>query len=80
VKVSDCAVMSRGYGQYCPIAKASEVLGERWTPLILRNIHLRCHTFSEIHKGSPRMSINEPGSSEPGFFFTLRLRLGGPAG
>jgi DNA-binding HxlR family transcriptional regulator len=48
--------MSRGYGEYCPIAKASEVLGERWTPLILRNIHLRCHTFSEIHKGSPRMS------------------------
>src|SRR4029077_1550244 len=49
-------VMSRGYGEYCPIAKASEVLGERWTPLILRNIHLRCHTFSEIQRGCPRMS------------------------
>jgi len=48
--------MSRGYGEYCPIAKASEVLGERWTPLILRNIHLRCHTFSEIQRGCPRMS------------------------
>jgi DNA-binding HxlR family transcriptional regulator len=48
--------MSRGYGEYCPIAKASEVLGERWTPLILRNIHLRCHTFSDIQKGCPRMS------------------------
>jgi DNA-binding HxlR family transcriptional regulator len=48
--------VSRGYGEYCPIAKASEVLGERWTPLVLRNIHLRCHTFSEIHRGCPRMS------------------------
>lgn len=48
--------MGRGYGEYCPIAKASEVLGERWTPLILRNIHLRCHTFSEIQQGCPRLS------------------------
>jgi DNA-binding HxlR family transcriptional regulator len=49
-------VMTKGYGDYCPIAKASEVLGERWTPLILRNIHLRCHSFNEIQKGCPRMS------------------------
>lgn len=48
--------MGRGYGQYCPIAKATEVLGERWTPLILRNIHLGCHSFSEIQRGCPRMS------------------------
>ena len=48
--------MSRGYGDYCPIAKATEVLGERWTPLILRNIYLRCHTFNEIQRGCPRMS------------------------
>lgn len=54
--MSDFAGMGRGYGEYCPIAKASEVLGERWTPLILRNIHLRCHTFTEIHRGCPRMS------------------------
>lgn len=46
----------RGYGDYCPIAKATEVLGERWTPLILRNIYLRCHTFNEIQRGCPRMS------------------------
>jgi len=43
--------VSRGYGEYCPIAKATEVIGERWPPLILRNIHLRCHTFSEIQRG-----------------------------
>lgn len=54
--MSDFRGMGRGYSQYCPIAKASEVMGERWTPLILRNIHLRCHTFSEIHRGCPRLS------------------------
>ncbi len=63
--MADCGSMGRGYGEYCPIAKASEVLGERWTPLILRNIHLRCHTFSEIHRGCPRMSST---------LLTLRLR------
>ena len=48
--------MGRGYGEYCPIAKASEILAERWTPLIVRNIYLRSHSFSDIHQGCPRMS------------------------
>jgi DNA-binding HxlR family transcriptional regulator len=48
--------VGRGYGDYCPIAKASEVLAERWTPLIVRGLHLDCHTFTEIHEGLPRMS------------------------
>jgi DNA-binding HxlR family transcriptional regulator len=44
------------YGQYCPIARGSEVFAERWTPLILRNMHLGCETFSEILAGLPGMS------------------------
>ena len=28
----------KGYGQFCPIAKASEVLGERWTHLVIREL------------------------------------------
>jgi DNA-binding HxlR family transcriptional regulator len=48
--------VGRGYGEYCPIAKASEILAERWTPLIVRNISLRSHSFSEIHRGIPRVS------------------------
>ena len=48
--------MGRGYGEYCPIAKAAEILAERWTPLIVRNIYLRSHSFSDIHRGCPRMS------------------------
>jgi DNA-binding HxlR family transcriptional regulator len=46
----------RTYGQYCPIARGSEVFAERWTPLILRNMYLGCETFSEIIEGLPRMS------------------------
>jgi DNA-binding HxlR family transcriptional regulator len=43
----------RSYGQYCPIARASEVFAERWTPLIVRNVFLGCDTFSAIEAGAP---------------------------
>lgn len=46
----------RTYGQYCPIARGSEVVAERWTPIILRNILLGCHTFNEIAAGAPGLS------------------------
>jgi DNA-binding HxlR family transcriptional regulator len=46
----------RSYGQYCPIARASEVLAERWTPIILRNLLLGSTTFSEIAAGAPGLS------------------------
>jgi DNA-binding HxlR family transcriptional regulator len=48
--------MQRGYGQYCPIAKGAEVFAERWTPLIIRNLHVGAHTFSEIAAGCPGIS------------------------
>jgi DNA-binding HxlR family transcriptional regulator len=41
------------YGQYCPIARASEVFAERWTPLIVRNVFLGCDTFAAIEAGAP---------------------------
>ena len=41
------------YGQYCPIARASEVFAERWTPLIVRNIFLGCDTLAAIEAGAP---------------------------
>jgi len=46
----------RTYGQYCPIARAAEVLAERWTPLIIRNIHAGCSTYGEILAGAPGLS------------------------
>ena len=45
-----------GYGQYCPIALAAEVFAERWTPIIVRNLHLGCRHFGEILDGAPGLS------------------------
>ena len=44
------------YGQYCPVARAADILGERWTLLILRDILGGARRFNEIRKGVPRMS------------------------
>jgi DNA-binding HxlR family transcriptional regulator len=46
----------RTYGQFCPIARGSEILAERWTPIILRNLLMGCHTFNEIAAGAPGLS------------------------
>lgn len=44
------------YGQYCPVSRASEILAERWTMLVVRNLLLGCHTFNDIARGVPGMS------------------------
>ena len=44
------------YGQFCPVARASEIFAERWTPLILREIKADRHHFSEILRGLHRVS------------------------
>jgi DNA-binding HxlR family transcriptional regulator len=44
------------YGQFCPVARASEIFAERWTPLILREILAGHHHFNEILKGLHRAS------------------------
>jgi DNA-binding HxlR family transcriptional regulator len=41
------------YGQFCPIARSSELLAERWTPIIVRNMLNGCRTFNEIRQGAP---------------------------
>jgi len=48
--------MMKGYGQYCPIAKATEVVGERWTNLVIRELAADSHTFNDLRKGLPLMS------------------------
>lgn len=44
------------YGQFCPVAKASELFCERWTPLIIRDLAAGATHFSEIRRGVPLMS------------------------
>jgi DNA-binding HxlR family transcriptional regulator len=46
----------RNYGQFCPIARGSEILAERWTPIILRNILQGSRTFNQIAAGAPGLS------------------------
>jgi DNA-binding HxlR family transcriptional regulator len=43
----------KSYGQFCPVAKASEIFAERWTPLILRELLCGSHRFSELELGLP---------------------------
>lgn len=46
----------KGYGQFCPVAKAAEVFAERWTPLVLRELACGSRRFSDLHRGLPLMS------------------------
>lgn len=46
----------RGYNQFCPVAKAAEILATRWTPLIMRELISGSSGFNEIHRGVPLMS------------------------
>ena len=44
------------YRQDCPVARASEILADRWTPLIVRELILGSHRFNEIERGLPGIS------------------------
>lgn len=46
----------KSYSQFCPVAKAAELFCERWTPLILRDLHGGSTRFSELQRGVPLMS------------------------
>jgi DNA-binding HxlR family transcriptional regulator len=44
------------YGQYCPVARAAEILADRWTVLIIRELLADITHFNELERGLPRMS------------------------
>ena len=48
--------MRQEYGQFCPVALASEVLAERWTFLVIRELLAGARRFNEIRRGVPRLS------------------------
>ena len=56
----------RTYGQFCPVARASEILAMRWTPLIVRNLLLGAETFGDLQDGAPGI---------PRTLLSQRLRL-----
>ncbi|AFU00417.1 HxlR family transcriptional regulator [Nocardia brasiliensis ATCC 700358] len=49
-----------GYGQFCAVARALDVLGERWTLLIVRELLLGASSFGDLCRGLPRIP---PGDS-----------------
>jgi DNA-binding HxlR family transcriptional regulator len=44
------------YGQYCPVARALEVVGDRWSLLIVRDLLLAQRGFNELERGLPGIS------------------------
>ncbi len=48
--------MGAPYYQFCPIAKAMELLDERWTMLLMREMLLGTEHFNDLRRGLPRMS------------------------
>ena len=45
-----------GYGQFCPVAMASELLCTRWTMVVLREMIAGSTRFNDLRRGVPRMS------------------------
>jgi DNA-binding HxlR family transcriptional regulator len=71
------------YGQFCPVAKAMELLGEKWTMLILRELHMGASRFNELQRGLTLISptilakrLNELAASE----IILRKKIPGQRG
>ncbi|MFI6431604.1 winged helix-turn-helix transcriptional regulator [Rhodococcus oryzae] len=44
------------YGQFCPVAKAMELLDERWTMLVVRELLAGSTRFNDLRRGNPKMS------------------------
>jgi DNA-binding HxlR family transcriptional regulator len=44
------------YGQFCPVAKSAEIMGDPWSLLIVRELLLGSNRFSTLQKGLPRIS------------------------
>ena len=48
--------MGASYHQFCPVAKAMELLDERWTLLLVRELTAGSRRFNDLRRGLPRMS------------------------
>jgi DNA-binding HxlR family transcriptional regulator len=50
--------MTESYAQFCTVARGAEVLCERWTPLVVRELLCGSKRFNDLHRGVPRMSTS----------------------
>ena len=44
-------LINMDYGQFCPVAKATEIIGEKWTVLIIRELLMGGSRFNELQRG-----------------------------
>jgi DNA-binding HxlR family transcriptional regulator len=51
-------VTRRTYGQYCGLARALELVGERWTLLVIRDLLVGPKRFTDLRRGLPRIPTN----------------------
>ena len=61
LKLKGCRMMPamRTYGQYCPMAKTLEILGDRWTLLIVRELLIRpTLRYTDLEAGLPGIASN----------------------
>ena len=49
---------NREYGQYCGLARAAEIVGQRWTLLILRDLRVSPRRYSDLVAGLPGIPTN----------------------
>jgi DNA-binding HxlR family transcriptional regulator len=56
VGYSFAMAQQKGYGQFCPVSRAAEILASRWTPLVVRELLCGSVRFNDLQRGVPRMS------------------------
>jgi len=48
----------RSYGQFCGLARALEIVGERWALLIIRDLLVGHRRYTDLHRGLPKIPTN----------------------
>ena len=69
-----------GYGQFCPVAKAMELLDERWTMLVIRELLAGSSRFNDLRRGVPHMSPALPSTCTPPSRWPPTIRCAPPRG
>jgi hypothetical protein len=57
----------RSYGQYCPVAKAAEIVGDRWTLMVIRELLFGPLRFNELARGCPASPVRSWPSASGGW-------------
>lgn len=48
----------KSYGEYCALSRALDVIGDRWTMLVVRELLIAPSRYSDLHKALPGIATN----------------------